>query len=306
MSEQTLKRIFGAFAVLVVLWGISAVFSSRGGRGPSGGADVAAVFEGLDATTVEAVEIDGPTHTLVLERRAGVWMTGPYPADSSALDRFWRALSQAQVDRLVASNPASHARLGLSPDSARTLRLTRSDGGTSTLLVGKSGPTFPSTFVRLPDQDDVVVISQDLRTPLTRTPANWRDKTVVRIDTSAVARVVIERDGNSYTVERGDSTWVVDGEATPRTATTGLMQELTRFVANGFLEDGSASELDPKRVTALDANGDTLATVLFTGEEAPLHARIPGSDLIFEVSDFQVQRIAPELATLRPEEDPGG
>ena len=306
MSEQTLKRIFGAFAVLVVLWGISAVFSSRGGRGPSGGADVAAVFEGLDATTVEAVEIDGPTHTLVLERRASVWMTGPYPADSSALDRLWRALSQAQVDRLVASNPASHARLGLSPDSAWTLRLTRSDGGTSTLLVGKSGPTLPSTFVRLPDQDDVVVISQDLRTPLTRTPANWRDKTVVRIDTSAVARVVIERDGNSYTVERGDSTWVVDGEATPRTATTGLMQELTRFVANGFLEDGSASELDPKRVTALDANGDTLATVLFTGEEAPLHARIPGSDLIFEVSDFQVQRIAPELATLRPEEDPGG
>jgi hypothetical protein len=141
---------------------------------------------------------------------------------------------------------------------------------------------------------------------VTRTPANWRDRTVVRIDTSAVARVVIERDGASYTVERGDSTWVVGGEATPRTAVTGLMQELTRFVASGFLEDGAASELAPKRVTALDANGDTLATVLFTGEEAPLHAQIPGSDLIFEVSNFQVQRIAPELATLRPEEDPGG
>ncbi len=85
MSEQTLKRIFGAFAVLLVLWGISAVISSRSGRGPSGGADVAEIFEGFDATTVEAVVIDGPAHTVSLERRAGVWMTGPYPADSSAL-----------------------------------------------------------------------------------------------------------------------------------------------------------------------------------------------------------------------------
>jgi len=33
MSEQTLKRIFGALAVLLVLWGISALISSRGGRG---------------------------------------------------------------------------------------------------------------------------------------------------------------------------------------------------------------------------------------------------------------------------------
>ena len=306
MSEQTLKKIFGALGVLIVLWGISALISSRGGRGRAGGADVAEIFEGLDATTVEAVEIEGPTHSLSLERSSGVWMTDSYPADSTALAQLWRALSEARVERLAASNPANHARLGLSPDSAWTLHVTRTDGGTSTLLVGRSGPTFPSTFVRLPDQNDVVVISQDLRTPVTRTPARWRDRTVVRIDTSAVARVVIERDGESYTVERGDSVWVVGGEPVDRTAMVGLSQELTRFVATGFLEDGSPSEANPQRVTALDASGDTLVTVLFTGEAGTLQARVPGKDLVFRVSDFQVRRIAPELATLRPEEDPSG
>lgn len=305
MSKKTLKNIFGALGILLVLWAISALISSRGGRGRPGDADIVAALEDLDATTVETVEIQGPTHNLTLEQSAGVWTIDDYPADSSGLNLLWRALSEAQVERLASSNPENHARMGLSLDSAWTLELTRTNGSTSTLLVGKSGPTFPSTFVRLPGQNDVVVISQDLRTPVTRALFMWRDRTVIRVDTSAVAQVVIERDGSSYTVEKADSAWTLDGEPANRMAIVNLTQELSHFLASSFLEEIEPSEANPKRVTALDASGDTLATVLFTGEETSLQARIPGNDMVFVVSDYQVRRIAPELATLRPEANPG-
>ena len=132
----------------------------------------------------------------------------------------------------------------------------------------------------------------------------WRDRTVIQVDTSAVTQVVIERDGSSYTVERGDSTWTLDGEPANRMAIVSLTQELRHFLASGFLEEIEPSEANPKRVTALDASGDTLATVLITGNEAGLQARIPGNDVVFLVSDYQVRRIAPELVTLRPEATP--
>jgi hypothetical protein len=132
----------------------------------------------------------------------------------------------------------------------------------------------------------------------------WRDRTVFQADTSAVAQVVIERDGSSYTVERGDSTWTLDGEPANRMAIMNLTQELNHFLASGFLEEIEPSEANPKRVTALDASGDTLATVLITGNEAGLQARIPSNDVVFLVSDYQVRRIAPELVTLRPEANP--
>ncbi len=304
MSEKTLKNIFGALGVLLVFWAISTLISNRGGQGHPGEANIAEALEDLDATTVETVEIQGPTHNLTLEKSSGVWTTDGYPADSSGLNLLWRALSEAQVERLASSNPENHTRMGLSPDSAWTLELTRTNGSTSTLLVGKSGPTFPSTFVRIPGRNDVVVISQDLRTPVTRTLSMWRDRTVFQADTSAVAQVVIERDGSSYTVERGDSTWTLDGEPANRMAIMNLTQELNHFLASGFLEEIEPSEANPKRVTALDASGDTLATVLITGNEAGLQARIPSNDVVFLVSDYQVRRIAPELVTLRPEANP--
>ncbi len=85
-----------------------------------------------------------------------------------------------------------------------------------------------------------------------------------------------------------------------------LTRALARFLGNDFLEEESPSEANPKRMTALDADGDTLAAVLFTGEDALLHARVSGNDLVFVVTEFQVDRVVPELTTLRPEEEPNG
>ena len=172
MSEQTLKRILVTLGVLVLLWGISSLLSGRGGGGTSRADDgVAAALEGLDGTNVESVHIDGPLATLTLERSAGAWTVNGYPADSSAVSRLWDALEGSEVGGVVATNPANHERMGVSPDSAWTVELTRAGGGTSSVLIGKNGPTYPSTYARLPDQDAVVVVSGDLqvgRGPRTR------------------------------------------------------------------------------------------------------------------------------------------
>ena len=306
MSEQTLKRILVTLGALVVLWGISSLLSGRGGGGTSRADDgVAAALEGLDGTNVESVHINGPLATLTLERSAGAWTVNGYPADSSAVSRLWDALEGSEVGGVVATNPANHERMGVSADSAWTVELTRAGGRTSSVLIGKNGPTYPSTYARLPDQDVVVVVSGDLRSAVARGLVAWRDKTVLRTDTAAVARVVIEAEGGSHTLERPDSVWMVSGEVAAAIAVGSLMRELNLLVATGFLEDGAAAEESPMRVTALNASGDTLSTVLLTGEESTRHARVPGNEVVFEIPSWRVERIVPDLEKLLPEE-PGG
>ena len=69
MSEQTLKQIFGALGILVILWLGSVLLSGRGGgeSAPDGG--IASLLEGLDETTVSAVRIVGPNQTVALAER---------------------------------------------------------------------------------------------------------------------------------------------------------------------------------------------------------------------------------------------
>ena len=307
MSKRALKRILVTLVVLVGLWGLSSLASSRRGASPPAtGGGVAAALEGLEGANVESVRLDGPLATLTLERSGGAWTVNGYPADSVALDRLWNALENAEVGGLVATNPANHGRMGVSSDSAWAVEVTRTGGAVSTVLVGNSGPTFPSAYARLPGHDSVVVVGGDLRSAVARGLVAWRDKTVLRTDTAALARIVIEADDGTHALERPDSLWTVNGEEADALAVGNLVRELNRLVATGFAEDlDDEAEADPRRVTAFDAAGDTLATVEIAGTGSTLQARVPGDDVVYEVPEWRVNRIVPTLETLLPPGDEG-
>ena len=305
MSEQTLKRILGALGILVVMWLISTLLAGRGDGGATPDGGVAALLERLDEATVSAVRIVRPEQTVSLQRNGDAWTVNGNVPDSSALTRLWNALVEAEVGGVVANNPGNHERMGLSADSALTVDFTLADGGMASLLVGKVGPIFPSGYVRLPDQDAVVVVSGDFRATLNQSVTDWRDKTILRVDTAAVIRLVLETDDGTHVVERSDTTWSVDGGPANASTIRSVLEELASFVAVGFVEDEEIFQGNPRRATVLGAQGDTLGAVVITGEAGTRHARTPGNDVVFEVASFRADRITPDIENLRPT-DAGG
>ena len=305
MSEQTLKTILGALGILVVMWLISTLLSGRGGGGATPDGGVAALLERLDEATVSGVRIVRPEQTVSLQRSGDAWTVNGNVPDSSALTRFWNALVEAEVGGVVANNPGNHERMGLSADSALTVDFTLADGGMASLLVGKVGPIFPSGYVRLPDQDAVVVVSGYFRATLNQSVTDWRDKTILRVDTAAVVRLVLETDDGTHVVERSDTTWSVDGGPANAGTIRSVLEELANFVAVGFVEDEEIFQENPRRATVLGAQGDTLGAVVITGEAGTRHARTPGNDVVFEVASFRANRITPDIENLRPT-DAGG
>ena len=300
MSEQTLKRIFGGLAVLVVLWLGSVWLSGRPRAGPPPDGGIAALFEDLNETIVSAIQIAGPVETVSLQESGGAWSVNGYRADSIAVMRLQGALAAAEVSGVVANNPSNHGRMGLVTDSAWAVDFTLADGGTKSVLVGEGGPIAPSAYVRLPDQDAVVVVSGDFRPSLIRPLVDWRDKTILQVDSTAVVRLVFETDEGSHVAERADSTWSVNGEPANAVTVFGVLQELSELLALGFVEEnGEVFEDSPRRVIALGASGDTLGIVVVTGEATTQHARTPGGDVVFEIPSFRADRVAPDIVTLR-------
>lgn len=240
MSEQRLKALIVVLLVLLVVWlGVS--FIPRGGGAPGPSQTLSGFFDGVTPETVTAVHFQGPGQDtpVGLERSGNQWRVNGYRADSATVARFWTTIENARIGDLVASNPASHSRLGVAADSSWRMEVDL-PGGSRTLLVGDAGSRYGTTYVRLPDEDQVYLLDGNLRAEVTRGLDGWRNKALARVDTASVQRLIVERAGGGYELARSDSLWQVagDGEANQSAVRT-LLGELTRLDASGFYPPGT-------------------------------------------------------------------
>ncbi len=209
----------------------------------------------------------------------------------------------APVARLVARNPDNHARMGLALDSAFSLSFEVIKES-RTILIGNPGPSFTDSFVRRPDSDGAYLLTGDLRSHVTRSLSDWRDKRVVVIDTARVARIELSVPGDSYSLMRENSTWTLAGAAAAEQgAVQGVLQELATLRASGVIEEGDSLAVMPPAmsIAALAEAGDTLAVIRLGEGEADRWVRARGNDTVFRLPSFRVDRLVPSRERLEGE-----
>ncbi|MDE2677813.1 MAG: DUF4340 domain-containing protein [Gemmatimonadota bacterium] len=290
MSKKTLRACIYSLVAVGALYLV--VTLARGGGGGAHSVDpgLAAALEEIAAGPHERFVIEGPEGTILLELDAGAWTANGFEADSSAVARLIRAVEETEVGAIAGTNPANHARFGLSADSAWSFTA----GDSSPILLGKTGTRFRTAYVRLPDSDPVSVVEGDLRSAAARPLVDWRDKIVVRADTAAVARISVTHAGGTEVYERQDSAWMVGGEEVEAATVRGILQELASLRASGFAPDGSAMpEAADRSVVATDADGNELASLAMAEQDGNFWLKSAASPYIFEIPIFRANRLAP-------------
>jgi hypothetical protein len=222
------------------------------------------------------------------------WSVNGFRADSGTLARFWEAIDEAEVGDLVAANPANHPRMGVVPDSAWRFEVESVEGSRS-LLVGRAGSQYGTAFVRLPDEDQVHVLTGNLRSQITRSLNDWRNKRVSSVDTSGVWRIEVEGEEGGFVLERSDSLWVIDGD-TPTNATTirGILGEMARLDASGFYEEGDSLSARAGVVRALDQNGELRLDLQIGSGDGDRWIRVAGDSITYRVASWRATRIFPD------------
>ena len=294
MSERALKQLVGALVVVGVLWLITALLTGRGGA-PGASSEVGSFFEGASEASLTAVRMVHGGDSVELRRSGERWTVNGYVPDSASVARFWEDLEAAEVESLVAGNPANHARMGVASDSAARVQLV-TGGDTRTLLVGHQGSRYATAYVRLPDADDVYLLGGNLRPHVVRTLADWRDKRIVAVDTAAVRRLEVRRDQDRYTLVRGDSAWTFqDGGEVSGGGARDILLELRDMRASGFLEpsDSIAQRAEGATVVAIGMEGDTLASLSIGSGTGDRWARAAGDSILYRITSFRADRIAP-------------
>jgi len=295
-------RLIGALGTALVLWLVVRTAAGGAGNGAAG-SGVQALLASIDTGRAERILLTGAEEPVELARQGGRWTVGGHDADSTLVGRFLRALASASVDGLAATNPANHARMGLAPEEADTLRVVTTDGEERTLLVGHAGPRTGTVFVRLPGEDEVWVVEGDLRAHVGREADGWRDRHMLAVDTGTVRALEIVHEGDRIRVEREDSTWTfAGGEAVAPTVVRDVLSELSDLVASGFLAEGDSLAAEPElgSVTALGVGGEMLARVRVGSGESARWARVEGDPALYRVTRFRAERLVPSRERLRP------
>jgi hypothetical protein len=293
MSDRTLKALVGALVVAVAAWLVTNLLSGGGGAIGASGA-VVEVFDGVTPESVESIRLAGASGQVALSRVESGWSADGFDADSATVQRFLSSLATVEVGDLVATNPANHERMGVSADSAITLEMDAA-GRSRSVLVGKQGPRFETAYVRVPEEDEVYLLEGDLRVHVRRPLDDWRDKNVVRVDTSLVARIEVERNGEAYTVVRGSEA--------EQGRVRNILAELRAVLAAGFLTEGDSLYALPQGASniAYSGDGSVLAEVTLGAGDGERWARTPGDSVVYRISSFRAGRLVPTLDEVRPE-----
>jgi len=299
LSERLLKGLLALLAVLLVVYGAIATLSgNRKSERPNA---LAKTLQAIRADQMETFRILRRLDTLDFRTAVGGWMVNGYPVDTAAISHFWRVVSESRVTEVAASNPANHRRLGVAADSSTTLELRRKDGRLTRVLVGKSGPVERTVYLRLPGDDRVYTVHGDLLAMAGMSLTDWRDKTIVRVDTAAVRAVTVLRDGVEYGLRRAGAGWEMGGAAADTVATGKLLIGLANLQAVGFSRDSTAYGKDRRRLTVLGARDDTLALMVFrVGGRSQFLATIPRDSVVYEVPFQLASWITPTRVELLP------
>lgn len=290
MSERTLRACIYSLVAVGLLYLVVTLARGDGGGARSVDPGLVAALEGIAAGPHERFVIEGPEGTIRLELNAGAWTANGFEADSSAVERLIRGVGESEVAGIAGTNPANHARFGLTADSAWTFTA----GDAPPILLGKTGNRFRTAYARLPDSDPVSVIEGDLRSAAARPLVDWRDKIVLRADTAAVARIAVTHAGRTEVYQRRDSTWAVGGGEAEAATVRGILQELASLRASGFAPEGSEMpEAADRSVVATDADGNELASLTMAEQEGNFWLKSAASPYIFEIPIFRANRLAP-------------
>lgn len=308
MKESTLKALMAVLGALLVAWLVVIAFGRSGTDEPGGGGELGAMLDSLEPDSLRSITFSGGTVAggpVRLERSGRSWRVEGHPADSLQVSRLLEALGNAHTGAPVALNPSNHARMEVDDASARIVVLEGAEA-VDTLLLGKTGTSYSSVYVRLPGHDEVYLVDAELRPHASRDANEWRSKRIAAVDTTAVATLRVSRGNDSHTLERADSSWSVgSGTAAPQ-AVRDILSEVRSLQAMDFPAPDSASVLapgDPDRtVEVVDGSGTELLVIRLweprgTGE-SNLMGRAEGPDVdqpdvLFRLAAWRADRLAP-------------
>jgi hypothetical protein len=308
MSSRQLLRLAGVLVAVLLLWGVAAVASKRSGRIP----DKGGLLPKVDTASLDTIALTTRTDTAILSRSRGAgWQVNGHPADPEPVKQLLKGLADtAQPPEVIAESPASHARLRVTDDSGRRVRLISHGRLVADLIAGKHSVETSGIYLRRNGKPEVYLLRSPLADALDRSSDEWRNHTLAEIPPDSVSAVEIKRGPKSYILKRSGTKWTLGSGRTADSARVAeLLSAYHALKAAGFAhkaqEDSIRSAKPRRSARLLDKRGAPLLSMTFDSAAGGFWVRVTpapagsGSGEVYRMESWTADQLTPADSTFR-------
>jgi hypothetical protein len=210
MLTRTHKILLGAFGVQVVL---ALVVWLRGDAATA--LKERPILAGLDAAKVTRLQISATTGPAVdLVKKDANWVLASsfsYPADSAKVTKLLTPIAKMAAAEPIATQSTRHKQLRVADDDFERKLVITADGKDTVLYIGTPSGMGRSA-VRVGGSDDVYTVSGVSAFAAGSTPRDWATAAYVDVPRSDVAKVTIQRGGESVELAKTSAPPKAEGE----------------------------------------------------------------------------------------------
>jgi hypothetical protein len=306
MNAQTLKRLGGVLAALVVVW-LGLGLAHRAGR------DTARrlVLPRLDTRSVDRARIVHGADTLRFARSAGHWSVNGHDADQGQIGELLGAvIDTTGGSDLVSRRTASLKALGLDSTDATGLTLYAGDRPVLSLLVGLRSQDYTGVYVRLPGDSAAYRITWGQLADLAseHKATQWWNKVIAKVPPDSVARIDVRTGRTGYSLAKHGASWQLGTHAADSSAVTEFLERFRDLEASRFAtpaqEDSARFPPQGRGVQLLAAGGRPLLVLRMDSTAGGVWSRRNGDSTIFILDNWTANGLTPPDTTLLPKPAP--
>ena len=275
--------------VLLLLIAIALLLMQRPGEQSTTGAEGQLLVE-IDSAKVDKLEINSSTGKVILEKRGIEWfLHSPieYRADQSNVNSLIGQAKNLRVKATVSSNPEKQSLFQV--DSTGTIVKVYEKGSEKvSFIVGKMGPTFSETYMRLSNSNDVHLIEGSLSYTFSRPVKDWRDRTIANVPHESITNIVYQYGDTTFALSHKDTLWMIGKDGAKESEVNSLLSSLSNFTADNFI-DTPPSPAPKFRTTIL--YGGILLRFAEVKDQSKFVVQSSTSPQLFEVPQWRANQM---------------
>ena len=251
---------------------------------------------------IDRVRIMKSKGTLVLEKRNETWfLVQPVRAraDAWAVGHIINTLADGTWEREVSPLPKNLADFGLADPEIEVTLSGTGLSGSSKLLIGAESPTGNMRYVRVGEEERVLLVYARFKDALDKAPDDLRDKHILRFEEDQVFNILWRADEKTFAAERKENKWVLiepAGEEIPESQIKSLLWRLGDLKFKTIHEEPehplSYYSLNKPygRIRLMDQEKEVIVDLSFGIRKKPAvcyYTKIKGNNPVYELSyDF--------------------
>lgn len=262
-------------------------------------------FISADSASITKLVIHSATNDVTLDKQGGVWMVEgdkPYPANERTLGLALSKFAQMSKKALISERPEKFTDMEV--DDSLGVKVTVYVGDKpTTIYIGKAGPTFQTSYVRLDGSNEIWEVAGNHRSSFDKKREDWRDKTINHYEMTDFQKFTLNYPDHSFTLEQLDTLWqintgtqLIDGDAK-------LVERLTRMISRINAVDFA----DTLAEDTFDKPDFQIIADLVSGEKADIKLKKFGDDKFYlrkagAVSDYVIYKATAEAMMKQPDD----